>query len=89
MLTQLYFHGRVLLVLTLLADPFGAAIAGATVGVKNPATKVVRTVTTNGQGRYAAPESIVGTHADHRMPQLPSIHIGSDRISGWNVFGVA
>jgi hypothetical protein len=45
-----------------VTDPSGAAIAGATVEVKNTATQVVRTVTTNAQGRYTVPELIVGAY---------------------------
>jgi hypothetical protein len=46
----------------IVTDPSGAAIAGATVEVKNTGTQVVRTVTTNAQGRYAVPELIVGAY---------------------------
>src|SRR3974390_2020827 len=45
-----------------ITDPSGAAIAGASVEVKNTATQVARTVTTNTQGRYTAPELIVGNY---------------------------
>jgi hypothetical protein len=45
-----------------VADPSGAAIAGAKVEVKNNATQVVRTVTTNAQGRYTVPELFVGNY---------------------------
>jgi hypothetical protein len=45
-----------------VTDPSGAAIAGATVEVKNTATQVVRTVTTNAQGRYTVPELFVGNY---------------------------
>ena len=45
-----------------VTDPSGAAIAGATVEVKNTATQVARTVTTNAQGRYSVPELIVGSY---------------------------
>jgi len=45
-----------------VTDPSGAAIAGATVEVKNTATQVVRTVTTNAQGRFAVPELFVGNY---------------------------
>ena len=38
-----------------VTDPSGAAIANATVEVKNTATQVVRTVTTNSQERYSVP----------------------------------
>jgi hypothetical protein len=43
-------------------DPSGAAIAGATVEVKNTATQVVRNVTTNAQGRFTVPELFVGNY---------------------------
>jgi Carboxypeptidase regulatory-like domain len=60
MLTQLFFRGQVLLVVASVSgtisgkvtDPSGAAIAGTTVEVKNPATQVVRS---NAQGRFTAP----------------------------------
>ncbi len=45
-----------------VTDPSGAAIAGATVEVKNTATQVVRNVTTNAQGRFAVPELFVGNY---------------------------
>jgi hypothetical protein len=45
-----------------VTDPSGAAIANATVQVTNTATQVVRTVTTNAQGRYSLPELIVGNY---------------------------
>ena len=45
-----------------VTDPSGGAIANATVQVTNTATQVVRTVTTNAQGRYSVPELIVGTY---------------------------
>src|SRR5450755_4361241 len=45
-----------------VTDPSGAAVAGATVEVKNTATQLVRTVTTNAQGRYSVPELLVGTY---------------------------
>lgn len=45
-----------------VTDPSGAAIANATVTVTNTATQVVRTVTTNADGRYSVPELIVGNY---------------------------
>ncbi|MGA2882601.1 MAG: carboxypeptidase-like regulatory domain-containing protein [Bryobacteraceae bacterium] len=45
-----------------VTDPSGAAIAGAMVEVRNTATQVVRTVTTNAQGRYTVPELFVGNY---------------------------
>jgi hypothetical protein len=83
MLTQLFFRGQVLLVVTFLTaigatalwgqavngtisgtvtDPSGAAIAGATVEVKNTATQVVRTVTATAQERFTVPELFVGNY---------------------------
>jgi hypothetical protein len=58
MLTQLYFRGRVLVVFAIFT------VLGAAALCQNTATQVVRTVTTNAQGRYAAPELIVGASAD-------------------------
>ncbi len=45
-----------------VTDPSGAAIAGATVEIRNTATQSVRTVTTNAQGRFAVPELFVGNY---------------------------
>jgi hypothetical protein len=44
-----------------LTDPSGAAIAGATVQVRNTATQVLRTVTTNTPGRYWDAAVALGT----------------------------
>jgi Carboxypeptidase regulatory-like domain len=66
-------------------DSSGTAIAGATVELKNTATHVVRSLTNNTQGRYQARARGVVIET----PQLPSVHIGLDRASGPNVFGVA
>jgi Carboxypeptidase regulatory-like domain len=63
MLTQLFFRGQVLVVVESVSgtisgtvtDPSGAAIAGTAVKVKNNLTQVVRTVTTNAQGRFTVP----------------------------------
>ncbi len=52
-----------------VVDPSGAAVAGATVEVKNTATQVVRTVTTNAQGRYSVPELIIGAY-DVRISRM-------------------
>jgi hypothetical protein len=46
----------------IVTDPSGAAIAGATVEVKNTATQVTRTVSTNAQGRFTVPELFVGSY---------------------------
>jgi hypothetical protein len=99
MLTQLYLPGRVFLVLMFFA---GAAMAGAGVEFKNTATQVVGTVTTNAQRLYTAPlqpqeaeqntlENLLSGEVATagRMPRLLSLHIGSDRASGRDVFGVA
>ncbi len=45
-----------------VTDPSGAAIAGAKVEIINTATQVARSMTTNAQGRYSAPELIVGSY---------------------------
>ncbi|HLI82764.1 MAG TPA: carboxypeptidase regulatory-like domain-containing protein [Bryobacteraceae bacterium] len=45
-----------------VTDTTGAAIAGATVTVKNTATGVTNTVTTNNQGIYNVPDLLVGTY---------------------------
>jgi hypothetical protein len=51
-------------------DPSGAAIAGATVGVKNTATQVVRTVTTNAQGRYTIQTNVPVVVGGERAPGI-------------------
>jgi hypothetical protein len=53
------FRGTVLGTVT---DSSGAAIAGATVTVKNTATGLTRTVTTSDDGSYSAPELPIGTY---------------------------
>lgn len=45
-----------------VTDPSGAAIAGATVEIKNTGTQVLRTVVTNAQGFYRVPELIIGNY---------------------------
>ena len=43
-------------------DPSGAVVVGALVGITNSQTGVVTSATTNNQGRYVAPDLIVGTY---------------------------
>ena len=45
-----------------MTDPSDAAIADATVEVKNTATQAGRTVTTNAQGHFTGPELFVGSY---------------------------
>jgi hypothetical protein len=76
MLTQLYVRGRVFLVLTLFAVLGATCLWG-------------QAVTTNAQGLDKIRMSVDAHAACYRMPQLPAVHIGSDRVSGRDVFGVA
>ena len=43
-------------------DPSGAVVVGALVSISNSQTGVVTSATTNNQGRYVAPDLIVGTY---------------------------
>jgi hypothetical protein len=43
-------------------DPSGAVVVGALVSITNSQTGVVTSATTNNQGRYVAPDLIVGTY---------------------------
>ncbi|MGB2751440.1 MAG: carboxypeptidase-like regulatory domain-containing protein [Pyrinomonadaceae bacterium] len=45
-----------------VTDPNGAAVAGATVTVKNNATNITVSVTTNGEGSYVIPFIVPGTY---------------------------
>jgi outer membrane receptor protein involved in Fe transport len=54
------FRGTILGTVT---DSSGAAIAGATVTVKNLDTGLVRTVTTSADGSYSAPELPIGSYS--------------------------
>lgn len=45
-----------------VSDSSGAIIAGASVTVRNTQTGVVTTITPNAQGRYVAPDLLVGTY---------------------------
>jgi hypothetical protein len=46
----------------IVTDPSGAVVANVPVSIKDNATGVERTVTTNSQGEYIAPEVAVGTY---------------------------
>lgn len=46
----------------IVTDSSGAVIAGANIQVKNTATGVVQTTTSNAQGRYNVPDLTVGTY---------------------------
>jgi len=85
----------------MVTDPSGATIAGATVGVKNTATQVARTLTTIARG-YTLPELMVhncdvriSRGFQHGMPQRPSgtfrirSSFGAGRSWGRVSFGVA
>jgi hypothetical protein len=54
------FRGTILGTVT---DTSGAAIPGATVSVKNTGTGLLRTVTTDDDGNYSAPELPIGTYS--------------------------
>ncbi|HSY33779.1 MAG TPA: carboxypeptidase regulatory-like domain-containing protein [Verrucomicrobiae bacterium] len=54
------FRGTILGTVT---DTSGAAISGATVSVKNTGTGLLRTVTTDDDGNYSAPELPIGTYS--------------------------
>jgi Carboxypeptidase regulatory-like domain/TonB-dependent Receptor Plug Domain/TonB dependent receptor len=54
------FRGTILGTVT---DTSGAAISGATVSVKNTGTGLLRTVTSDGDGNYSAPELPIGTYS--------------------------
>src|SRR5690242_3861172 len=43
-------------------DPSGANISGATVTVRNPATGLTRTITTDAQGHYLVPDLPIGVY---------------------------
>ncbi|MGC2418287.1 MAG: carboxypeptidase-like regulatory domain-containing protein, partial [Candidatus Acidiferrales bacterium] len=45
-----------------VTDSSGAIVAGASISVKNTQTGVVTPVTANQQGRYVAPDLVVGTY---------------------------
>ncbi len=49
-------------ILGTVTDPSGAAVAGATVTARNPATADVRTTTTSSSGTYAFPDEPAGTY---------------------------
>jgi Carboxypeptidase regulatory-like domain/TonB-dependent Receptor Plug Domain/TonB dependent receptor len=54
------FRGTILGTVT---DTSGAAVSGATVSVKNTGTGLLRTVTTDDDGNYSAPELPIGTYS--------------------------
>ena len=54
------FRGTILGTVT---DTSGAAISGATVSVKNTGTGLLRTVTTDDDGNFSAPELPIGTYS--------------------------
>jgi hypothetical protein len=54
------FRGTILGTVT---DSSGAAVSGATVSVKNTGTGLLRTVTTDDDGNYSAPELPIGTYS--------------------------
>ncbi len=54
------FRGTILGTVT---DTSGAAISGATVSVKNTGTGLLRTVSTDDDGNYSAPELPIGTYS--------------------------
>jgi hypothetical protein len=68
-----------------MTDPSVATIAGATVELKYIATQVVRSVTTNAQARYQAPELLVGRYDAAIMHGFQnSIQTGVQRLSVGN-----
>jgi hypothetical protein len=54
------FRGTILGTVT---DTSGAAVSGATVSVKNTGTGLLRTLTTDDDGNYSAPELPIGTYS--------------------------
>ena len=54
------FRGTILGTVT---DTSGAAVSGATVSVKNTGTGLLRTVTTDDDGNFSAPELPIGTYS--------------------------
>jgi Carboxypeptidase regulatory-like domain len=46
----------------IVTDPSGAVVANVPVEIKNNETGLARTVTTNAQGEYVAPELAVGVY---------------------------
>src|ERR1700719_2204397 len=49
-------------ILGVVTDPTSGGVSGGTVTIKNSGTGVERTVQTNGDGLYAAPNLIPGTY---------------------------
>jgi len=83
-----------------ITDPSGAAIANAMVQVRNNATQVARTVTTNAAGRHSAPVRVSRPGFQNSVQinfgmkigparELLSVLTRSDRASKRDVFGVA
>src|SRR5262245_5310582 len=59
---SLYGQGSTATVIGTVTDSSGAVIAGAAVAVKNTGTGAVRNVTTDEQGRYRAPDLLIGQY---------------------------
>ena len=49
-------------ILGVVTDSSGAAVAGASISVKNIGTGILRTATTDDQGRYNVPDLDIGTY---------------------------
>src|SRR5947207_15425420 len=59
---QLHAQGATAAISGTVLDPSGAAIAGASISVRNIGTAFTRTVLSNDQGRYVAPELPIGEY---------------------------
>ena|SRR5437773_3358629 len=59
---QLQAQGATAAISGTVLDPSGAAIAGASITVRNIGTAFTRTVLSNDQGRYVAPELPIGEY---------------------------
>ena len=59
---QLHAQGATAAISGIVLDPSGAAIAGASITVRNVGTAFTRTVVSDDQGRYVVPELPIGDY---------------------------
>src|SRR5262245_60687516 len=59
---QLHAQGATAAISGTILDPTGAAIPGASISVRNVGTAFTRTVISDDQGRYTAPELPIGEY---------------------------
>src|SRR5436853_7436606 len=59
---QLHAQGATAVISGTVLDPSGAAIAGASITVRNVGTAFTRTVLSDDQGRYVVPELPIGDY---------------------------